>query len=98
MNSRLTARERAVCLAEYIVENNATVRKAADVFGVSKSTVHKYITERLQRLDPTLHAQVRTVLERNKAQRHLRGGAATKEKYRSLRSTDSISVNENPAV
>lgn len=73
--------QRAVELAEYIVENRATVRAAAKKFGVSKSTVHMDITERLRRLNPSLYSQVRTVLDVNKAERHIRGGMATKEKY-----------------
>lgn len=73
--------ERAVELAEYIVENRATVRAAAKKFGVSKSTVHMDITQRLRRLNPTLYFEVREVLDINKAERHIRGGMATKEKY-----------------
>ena len=72
---------RAVQLAHYIVENNATVRQAANVFGVSKSTVHKDVTERLEHYNISLAKQVREVLDVNKAERHLRGGMATKEKY-----------------
>lgn len=78
--------ERAVALAEYIIEQNSTVRKAAAAFMLSKSTVHKDITERLRRIDPSLAARVAQVLAVNKAQRHLRGGAATRQKYRLLRS------------
>ena len=74
--------ERAARLAEYIIENNATVRTAAKVFGVSKSTVHKDVTERLKRSDPALWKQVKSVLEKNKAERHIRGGIATRIKYR----------------
>lgn len=73
--------ERAVRLGEYIVENSATVRRAARLFGVSKSTVHKDVTSRLRHLDPELFLQVHTVLEKNKAERHLRGGMATRRKY-----------------
>ncbi|HJA26230.1 MAG TPA: sporulation transcriptional regulator SpoIIID [Candidatus Fournierella merdigallinarum] len=73
--------ERAVRLALYITENRATVRAAAAVFGVSKSTVHKDVTGRLKRLDPQLCRQVQAVLGANKAERHLRGGAATRRKY-----------------
>ena len=72
--------ERAVRLALYITENRATVRAAAAVFGVSKSTVHKDVTGRLKRLDPQLCRQVQAVLGANKAERHLRGGAATRRK------------------
>ena len=73
--------ERCVILGHYIVENNATVRAAAKKFGVSKSTVHMDITERLRKLNPPLYSEVRTILDINKAERHIRGGMATKEKY-----------------
>ena len=73
--------QRAVELAEYIIENNATVRAAAKKFGVSKSTVHMDITKRLKFSNPSLYISVRKVLDINKAERHLRGGQATKEKY-----------------
>lgn len=73
--------ERASMLGEYIVENKATVRAAAKVFGISKSTVHMDVAQRLKNVDPSLYGQVRQVLEVNKAQRHIRGGLATKEKY-----------------
>ena len=72
---------RVVEIAEYIVEKRETVRGAAKHFGCSKSTVHKYMTERLEHLHPELHRQVREVLEQNKAERHIRGGMATKMKY-----------------
>ena len=74
--------ERAARLAEYIIENNATVRTAAKKFGISKSTVHKDVTERLKRSDPLLWQQVQSVLDRNKAERHIRGGIATRIKYK----------------
>lgn len=73
--------ERVLNVAEYIVEHGATVRDAAKKFGISKSTVHKDATERLQALDVSLAAQVRKVLDVNKEERHIRGGMATKEKY-----------------
>ncbi len=73
---------RAVRLAEYIIENNATVRAAAKCFGVSKSTVHKDVTQRLKTLSPSLWAQAKAVLARNKAERHIRGGLATRIKYK----------------
>ncbi len=73
--------QRAAELAHYIVDNNATVRKAAGVYNVSKSTVHKDVHERLRSVNPALFKEAGEVLERNKAQRHLRGGMATKEKY-----------------
>ena len=72
---------RARDLAVYILEHRATVRGAAKHFGVSKSTVHKDVTERLRRVSPALWAQVREILLENKAQRHLRGGEATRQKY-----------------
>lgn len=74
--------ERAVTLAQYIVEKKATVRAAAAKFGVSKSTVHKDLSERLSAFHPILYQQVKAVLEENKAQRHIRGGKATQRKYR----------------
>lgn len=73
--------ERAVSLGKYIVKNKATVRNAAEVFGISKSTVHMDVTGRLKKADPSLYFQVREILDINKAQRHIRGGLATKEKY-----------------
>ena len=74
--------QRAVQLALYIIENDATVRDAAKRFGVSKSTVHKDLTLRLRSVDRGLYVRARAVLERNKAERHLRGGEATRKKYR----------------
>jgi putative DeoR family transcriptional regulator (stage III sporulation protein D) len=76
--------ERAIELANYIVENGATVRAAAKVYGISKSTVHKDMTERLPRISGALAEQVKKVLDYNKAQRHLRGGEATKHKYEQI--------------
>ena len=73
--------DRAYELAVYMLEHDATVRAAAARFGVSKSTVHKDLTERLRRRAPALHAAVRALLDRNKAERHIRGGMATKRKY-----------------
>ncbi len=74
--------QRAEDLAVYLLEHRATVRAAAERFGVSKSTVHKDLTERLPRLRPGLYAQVRQLLDLNKAERHIRGGQATRRKYR----------------
>ncbi len=74
--------ERSCDLAAFILENKATVRAAAAKFGISKSTVHKDLTERLRRVDPGLYAQVRLLLDWNKAQRHIRGGLATRRKYK----------------
>lgn len=79
-----TIGERARRLAEYIIENDSTVRAAAKQFGVSKSTVHKDVTERLKKEDAALWAQAKTVLERNKAERHIRGGIATRIKYKGV--------------
>ena len=73
--------ERAVSIGNYVVENNATVREAARAFDVSKSTVHKDITERLLVESPILQKEVREVLDKNKEERHIRGGEATKRKY-----------------
>lgn len=73
--------ERAVEIADYIIESKATVRQAARKFGISKSTVHKDITERLIQINPSLAAETRNVLDTNKSERHIRGGMATKEKY-----------------
>ncbi|MBS6641315.1 sporulation transcriptional regulator SpoIIID [Agathobaculum sp.] len=74
--------ERTIRLAQYIIEENATVRRAAAQFGVSKSTVHKDITTRLQKLNSVLYDGVQQVLRTNKQERHIRGGMATREKYR----------------
>ena len=73
--------ERAVEIAYYIIENQATVRQTAKQFGVSKSTIHKDVTERLEQINPTLATQARKVLDINKSERHIRGGMATREKY-----------------
>ncbi len=73
--------ERAINIANYIIEENATVRQTAKKFGISKSTVHKDVTERLVQINPTLASQARKVLDVNKSERHIRGGLATREKY-----------------
>lgn len=73
--------ERAVEIANYIIENEATVRQAAKAFSVSKSTIHKDITDRLEEINPNLATQARKVLDQNKSERHIRGGLATKAKY-----------------
>ncbi len=75
-------RRRALEVGYHIVESAATVRRAAQVFGVSKSTIHKDVTERLPKINPQLALQVRSILEFNKAERHIRGGEATRRKYR----------------
>ena len=74
--------ERAVGIARYIIHENATVRQAAREFGISKSTAHKDCVERLQCINPSLAKEVRKVLDVNKLERHIRGGMATKEKYK----------------
>lgn len=79
---RTNIEERACELAEYIIEHKATVRSAALQFGISKSTVHKDLTERLPRVNAALYRQVRLLLDINKAERHIRGGMATKKKYK----------------
>ena len=73
--------ERVIESAIYIIEHNATVRQTAKQFGVSKSTVHKDVTERLAQVNPSLAKQARKVLDINKSERHIRGGLATREKY-----------------
>ena len=74
--------ERCRALAAYIIENRATVRAAAKKFGISKSTVHKDLSDRLPQFNRTLFLQVKLILEENKAQRHIRGGIATRKKYK----------------
>jgi putative DeoR family transcriptional regulator (stage III sporulation protein D) len=73
--------QRAVMLGQYIIENRATVRSAAKKFGISKSTVHKDVSERLKKENPMLYKEVKNILEINKQERHIRGGLATKRKY-----------------
>ena len=72
-------------LARYIIENNSTVRATAKIFNVSKSTVHKDVHERLTKINPVLYEQAKTILEHNKAERHIRGGMATKKKYEDIK-------------
>ena len=73
--------DRAIRLAEYIIDTKNTVRKTASTFGISKSTVHKDVTERLKHINPPLYREVALVLEQNKQERHMRGGEATRQKY-----------------
>ena len=73
--------ERAIAIANYIIDHNATVRQTARRFGFSNSTVHKDVTDRLEHINPSLAAQARVVLDINKSERHIRGGLATREKY-----------------
>ena len=82
--NRQENRERCVILGEYIVENNATVRAAARQFGISKSTVHQDITVKLEKVNSALYEKVKAVLDKNKLERHIRGGEATKRKYREI--------------
>lgn len=78
---KFTIEERAICLARYIIETKDTVRSTAKKFGVSKSTVHKDVSDRLLKINPILAKEVREILNENKAERHIRGGMATKLKY-----------------
>ena len=77
----LLGRERAELLAQYVIETGATVRRSAHHFGISKSTVHKDLTYKLKNINPTLYASVKEILDKNKSERHLRGGEATRRKY-----------------
>jgi len=76
---------RVILLAEYMLETKATVRNAAKKFGVSKSTVHKDIAERLPQINKSIYVNIREILDENKSQRHIRGGIATREKYLRLK-------------
>ena len=82
---KISIEERAVNLAHYIIDSKDTVRGAAVKFGISKSTVHKDVSERLRKINPSLAKQVRIILDENKAERHIRGGMATKMKYSNLK-------------
>ena len=81
--------ERAITLGNYIIEHDATVRQAAKEFNISKSTVHKDVSERIKAISPQLYQQVKQVLEKNKSERHIRGGMATKSKYERLKERES---------
>ncbi len=89
MLSNWNHRERCVVLGEYLVEHHATVRTAAEVFGISKSTVHKDVTEGLKNVNSALYQAVHELLQKNKEERHLRGGEATRIKYSHLREGSS---------
>ena len=89
--------KRVMELAEYVLETGATVRAAADRFGVSKSTVHKDLSQRLERSDRLLWLRVRAVLEQNKAERHLRGGAATRRKYQ-IQNARRKKIDKSPKI
>ncbi|OPJ63435.1 sporulation transcriptional regulator SpoIIID [Clostridium oryzae] len=76
--------ERVLEVANYIIDSKATIRKTAKVFGVSKSTIHKDMTERLPKINPMIAKQAKVILDINKAERHIRGGKATKMKYKAI--------------
>ena len=82
---RFSLKDRCETIAEYVLDNNSTVRAAAKHFGISKSTVHKDLAYKLKIINPALYARVKNVLEYNKSERHLRGGEATKRKYLSAK-------------
>lgn len=84
MHLKIPPAERAVTLGRYIIENKATVRATAKQFGISKSTVHKDVSQRLKTEDHALYEQVRDILDINKQERHIRGGLATRKKYREI--------------
>ena len=83
-----SSKERCELLGAYMVENNATVRETAQKFSISKSTVHKDVTEKLYHANRQLYKKVKLVLDKNKSERHLRGGEATKKKYESVNKSD----------
>lgn len=83
--------ERVLESAKYIINNKATVRNCAKQFGISKSTVHKDVSERLNQINPSMACKVRDVLEKNKSERHIRGGMATREKYRKVKHGENTS-------
>jgi putative DeoR family transcriptional regulator (stage III sporulation protein D) len=82
-------KERCVQIAAYMIENNATVRSAAKKFGISKSTVHKDVTQTLRQINKPLYFEVKKVLETNKRERHIRGGEATRKKYSAMSGKDT---------
>ncbi|MBP8820228.1 MAG: sporulation transcriptional regulator SpoIIID [Syntrophomonadaceae bacterium] len=86
-------RKRAVKVAQHILNTSDTVRQTAQVFGISKSTVHKDVAERLPRIDEQLAEEVKSILEKNKAERHIRGGEATRQKYAAYQQVESIANN-----
>jgi len=85
--------ERALEIAKYIIKSGATVREAAKIFKVSKSTVHKDVSERLPKINPGVWEEVKKVLEQNKAERHIRGGRATRNKYRAKAGKNILDEN-----
>ena len=88
----ISIEDRAIKLAHYIIETKETVRSTAKTFGISKSTVHKDVTERLEKINPVLSKNVREILDENKAERHIRGGMATKLKYSNSKKENQIYV------
>ena len=90
-----TAKERCIILGTYLVENNLTVRAVAQKFGISKSTVHKDVTQTLKRTNIKLYEEVKNVLEKNKQERHIRGGEATRKKYIVQKIVDNQSPNND---
>ena len=80
-----TGKERCIILATYLIENRSTVRAVANHFGISKSTVHKDITENLKRINKALYNETQGILQTNKKERHIRGGEATRKKYKEQR-------------
>ena len=91
MISDWSGRERSVVLGEYLLEHSTTVREAARVFGISKSTVHKDVSDRLRHVNNALWMQVQELLNKNKQERHLRGGEATRQKYTAVRQIGEVS-------
>ncbi|HIU80825.1 MAG TPA: sporulation transcriptional regulator SpoIIID [Candidatus Coproplasma excrementipullorum] len=87
--------KRVITEGEYIVEKGATVRAAAEFFDVSKSTVHKDVTERLEEIDKDLFEEVKKVLSKNLSERHIRGGLATKSKYERIKKSNSTVARQN---
>ena len=85
--NRMFLKERAEVLADFVIENGATVRYTAAHFGISKSTVHKDLTDKLKTVNPTLYLEVKRILATNKSERHIRGGEATRQKYLSCAKT-----------
>ena len=85
-----SGKERCEMIAIYMLENNATVRKAASYFGISKSTVHKDVSKTLRRVNPVLFKRISKLLDANKSERHLRGGEATKKKYAILKKSQTL--------
>ena len=85
MNKNILIEERAIELSKYIINTKETVRGTAKKYGISKSTVHKDVSERIKKINPVLANKVRAILDENKAERHIRGGMATKIKYEKLR-------------